>query len=192
MNRETIQASLGALRGSGSVFGVMFAREAEVLFTDVPYSRDRVDHVVGVMDDICFYFLKENRSVDQLAFGYDGGSITVVIDDSYRLIVLHSLPAEVDYIAKAGKAFLVDYQMGIFATEFEREPDLSKAMAAVNPLPQGSPADQGTVQEPYRPATQRIALKAEAGFDDTEPIQPMLNPVPAAASAPSRPRARQG
>lgn len=199
MKVETIQSSLGGLKSAGSVFGVILARESQVIYSDVPFTQDRVDHVVTVLDDIGFYFKKENRNVDQLAFGYDGGNIVVVIDEAYRLIVCHSVNDEIDFIAKAAKAFLIDYQMGLFAAEFEKDLNQDRAMDAVSPEPQPVTAEQIRVQEPRRPGTQRINLKADKGFDETEPLQPRTNPAGAYQDPPSsnlppqsRPRARQG
>ena len=199
MKVETIQSSLSGLKSAGSVFGVILARESQVIYSDVPFTQDRVDHVVTVLDDIGFYFKKENRNVDQLAFGYDGGNIVVVMDEGYRLIVCHSVNDEIDYIAKAAKAFLIDYQMGLFAAEFEKDLNQDRALNAVSPEPQPVTAEQIRAQEPQRPGTQRINLKAEKGFDETEPLQPRTNPAGSYQDSPasnlppqSRPRARQG
>ncbi|MDF1811807.1 MAG: hypothetical protein P1V20_06320 [Verrucomicrobiales bacterium] len=193
---ETIQSSLGGLKSAGSVFGVILSREDSVIYSDVPFQQDRVNHVVTVLDDIGFYFKKENRRVDQLAFGYDGGNIVVVIDESYRLVVFHSLNDEIDFIAKAAKAFLIDYQMGLFAAEFEQDLNQARALEAVSPEPRSVTPEEVKIQEPLRPGTQRITLQAEKGFDKTEPLQPrtqrpVTTPSQATATAQPRPRARR-
>lgn len=193
-----MQSSLNALKSSGTVFGVILLQDNQILFSDVPFSSDRVDHLAGVMDDICFYFKKENRKVDQLAFGYDGGNLVIAIDESYRIIVLHSLHDEIDFIAKAAKAFLIDFQMGMFAEEFEKDQNQEKAIETISPEPQPLSAEQVRAQEPQRPATQRITLRAEQGFDQTEPIQPQLkgavlapNQPPNTQPVPRKPKARR-
>jgi hypothetical protein len=177
---ETIQSSLSALKSSGSVFGVILAHESHIIYADVPFAQDRVGPLAAVLDDIGFYFKKENRKVDQLAFGYDGGSLVVVMDEAYRIIVLHSLVDEIDFIAKSAKSFLIDYQMGLFAAEFEKDHNQERAIAIVSPEPQTITPEQIRVQEPMRPGTQRIALRAEKGFNQTEPLQARPNRPPQA------------
>ncbi len=172
MNQETIKTSLTSLKTAGSVFGVILAKEEKVLYTDTPFSMDRVQHVAAVLDDIGFYFKKEGRSVDQLAFGYDGGNVLTVVDEPYRLVVFHALPDEVDLIAKSARAFLIDFETALFAGQFERQPDQDQALEAVNPPTLPDTPEQVEIQQELRPATQRITLKAERGFDDTEPLQP--------------------
>ena len=198
MDPHTIQSSLGALKTAGSVFGVILAQENQLLYNDAPFSVDRINHVVAVLDDIAFYFKKENRNVDQLAFGYDGGNLVVVMDDPYRLIIFHSLHDEIDFIAKSAKSFLIDFQMGLFATEFQKQQNPETAMETVSPPPVQVSPEQIKVQEQLRPATQRITLKAEKGFNDTEPLQPRTKIARLAANQPEstlppprRPRTRK-
>lgn len=197
MKVDTIQSSLSGLKSAGSVFGVILAQENQVVFSDVPFTQDRVEHVVTVLDDIGFYFKKENRKIDQLAFGYDGGNLVVVLDEAYRLIVLHSLNDEIDFIAKAAKAFLIDYQMGLFAAEFEKDLDQDRAIETVSPEPEAVTPEEVKIQEPLRPGTTRITLRAEKGFDKTQPLQPRTHRAvlsqnqPASTLPPQkRPRAR--
>ena len=193
MNPQTLTSTLSSLRKAGSVFGVIFAKQNEVLFSDAPFVPERVTEMAGVLDDIAFFFQKENRQADQLAFGYDGGNLLIVFDELFRLIVLHSIHDEVDFIAKAGRAFLKDYQMAVFANELRMGLTVEQAQAAmiqseiVRPEePEPEPRD-----EEARPITQQISLKAEKAVDPTEPINPdpvvkptePINPAAAAATA---------
>lgn len=174
MKGETIQSSLDALKSAGSVFGVILSQKNEVIYSDVPFSGDRVAHVVKVLDDIGFYFKKESRIVDQLAFGYDGGSLVIVIDEPYRIIICHSQQDEIDFIAKAAKSFLIDYQMGLFAAEFEKVLNQQGALETVSPEPKKITPEEVRAEEPHRPATQRITLKAEKGLNEAESLQPRM------------------
>lgn len=178
MTTKTIQSCLGALKKSGSVFGVILARENQIVYADVPFSNERVSHVANVLDDIQFYFKKENRHVDQLAFGFDGGNMVIVADEDYRIIVFHSLSDEVDLIAKSAKSFLLDYQMGLFASEFQVDQNQERAIESVSPEPRQMTPEEAQQQAAIRPGTQRITLKAESGFDDTQPLQPHPNGAP--------------
>ena len=86
-------------------------------------------------------------------------------------MIFHSIPDEIDIIAKAAKSFLLDYQVGLFAAEFNKGASQDAAMQAISPKPVQLSAEEARQQAAKRPATQRIALKAEAGFDDTQPLQ---------------------
>ena len=79
---------------------------------------------------------------------------------------------EVDFIAKAAKAFLLDFQMGLFAEEFAVDHNQERAIESVSPEPRKLTPEEAQVQEAMRPATQRITLKAQTGFDETQPLQP--------------------
>ena len=115
MSRESIQGPLTALRHAGSVCGVCLVRGTELVVNLFPFSEDRMNEVVALVDDISGFLANQGRQVDQLCFGYDGGSLVIVTDEDYRLIVMHMHPDEVDFIAKAARAFLVDFQVGLFA-----------------------------------------------------------------------------
>lgn len=175
MNIKTVQSCLGALKSSGSVFGVVLTKDDHVAYSDVSFSEDRVKHLATVLDDINFYFKKEHRNVDQLAFGFDGGSMVIVSDEAYRVVVFHSASEEVDLIAKAAKSFLLDFQMGLFADEFQVDQNQERAIESVSPEPRKLTPEEAKAQEALRPATQRITLKAEKGFDETQPLQPRPN-----------------
>lgn len=182
MKPDTIKNCLTELKNSGSVFGVILSKENSVIYSDVPFTEDRVANLATVLDDIQFYFKKEERLVDQIAFGFDGANLLIVSDDNYRVVVFHSLANEIDLIAKAAKSFLLDFQVGLFASEFEKVANQDAALQAVSPKPEQISPEQARQQAANRPATQRIMLKAEAGFDDTQPIQP--NPDRVVHSAP--------
>ena len=199
MKPETIQSSLSALKSAGSVFGVMLTKESQVVYSDVPFAGERVEHLASVLDDVGFYFRKEKRNVDQLAFGYDGGNVVVAIDEPFRLVVLHSLHDEVDFIAKAAKSFLIDYQMGLFADEFEKVLSTDQAMDKVRPRPlEDKPEQERAAQQPHRPGTERITLQAEKGLEKAQPVRPKLNRAilspnqpKSTLPPPKRPKAKQ-
>ncbi len=185
MQVGTIQNSLNALKSMGSVYGVILVREQTVIYSDCPYGADKVKQLAGSLDDISFYFTKERRQVDQVSFGYDSGNVVIVMDDPHRLVLFHSSIEDVDLIAKSAKAFLLDYQMGMFTEAFAKKQSQQQAYDTV--APPDPTTQQIRSQVPQRPGTQRISLKAEQGFDQTAPIQPLLDP---AAGAAPRPQAR--
>lgn len=120
MSPALLEASLDALRHTGSVTGLFFLRANEILYADTPHSLETAREFAVVLDDIANYFKKENRPTDQAAFGYDGGNLVVVLDGRFRLVVLHGSPEEADAAARAARAFLKDYQMAVFAERFRR------------------------------------------------------------------------
>jgi len=115
MSKKSIQGPLTALRHAGSVRGVCLVRGTELVVNLFQFSEDRMNEVVALVDDISGFLANQGREVDQLCFGYDGGSLVIIADDDYRLIIMHKHPDEVDFIAKAARAFLVDFQVGLFA-----------------------------------------------------------------------------
>lgn len=173
MSPLTLSSTLGALRKAGSVFGVIFCRQDEVIFSDAPFIPERITEMATTLDDIAFYFQKENRHADQLAFGYDGGNLVVVVDELFRIIVLHSTPDEVDFIAKAAHAFLKDYQMSLFTDSMREGANAEEAEQNMlrNDIPHHTP-EEVIREESMRPVTQRVSLKAEQASDPTEPINP--------------------
>ncbi|MFV1995776.1 MAG: hypothetical protein ACC661_10095, partial [Verrucomicrobiales bacterium] len=117
MSKESIQGPLSALRNAGTVCGVCLTRGSEILVNLFPFSESRVNSVVSAIDEIQGYFQQQQRKVDQMSLGYDGGCLCVVEDDEFRLIVMHMLADEVDFIAKAARAFLADFQLDLFAEQ---------------------------------------------------------------------------
>lgn len=186
MKVETLQSSLGALKRNGAVQGIILSCNASVLFADFPFSREQIDHLTKVFDDIGFYFRKENRRVDQVAFGYEGACLLILSDDAYRLFILHGPGDDLDFLARAGKSLLLDYQMALFAAQFEKDLNQSQAIRVVNPEPEPITRESIKTQEAQRPATQRISLKAEKGFDQPAPLQSRPNPQPSYPTARGR------
>lgn len=111
MSPQDFASALGALRHSGSVFGVLLTRGHELLYQDTTIPEPRISELATVLDDIAYYFEQEKRSPDQISFGYDGGNILLQLRDDLRLVVFHHRSDEVDRVAKASSAFLKDYGM---------------------------------------------------------------------------------
>ena len=175
MSPQTLTSTLSSLRKAGSIFGVIFSRRDEVLFSDAPFVHDRLKGMAEVLDDIAFYFQKDDRNADQLAFGYDGGNLVIVFDEVYRLIVLHSIPDEVDFVAKAARAFIKDYQMSLFAQRLktgDSAPE-SEPSALQSEIPKQAEEKKEPAQvEEAHPVAERIERQAEKAVDPTEPINP--------------------
>jgi hypothetical protein len=53
-----------------------------------------------------------------LVFGYDGGHLLILLLGEFRMVVLHHQADEVDFVARAGRAFLKDYAMDLVVAEF--------------------------------------------------------------------------
>ncbi len=171
MSPQTLTATLGALRKAGSVIGVVFAKDTEILYNDAPFVPERMNELVGVLDDIAFYFEQEKKDPDQLAFGYDGGNLAIVLDGSYRILVLHAVADEVDFIAKAARSFLKDYQMSIFAGGLvdgssieESRRRLEQSQVKFNVAEEGE-------EKPARVITEQITAQAKKASDMTEPVE---------------------
>lgn len=118
MISPTYQKSLAALRQAGSVFGLVFLKGEECLFRDTPYAEKTLDDFVATLDDICRYLAQEGRSPDQLAFGYDGGNVLVLLSGEFRLVAFHHRSDELDFIARAARSLMKDFEMSQLAAEW--------------------------------------------------------------------------
>ncbi len=99
---------MGVLMASGTVRGVCVLKNGEVIFEKFPYSARRLVKVCRVVEGLSKEFRDQGRSVDQMAFGYDGGHLLAVSVRNYRLIVMHLMSDEIDFIATACRAHLED------------------------------------------------------------------------------------
>jgi hypothetical protein len=111
MSPQNFASALGALRHSGSVFGVLATKGHDLIYQDTTIPEPRLGELATILDDIAYYFEQEKRSPDQLSFGYDGGNILLQLRGDLRLIVFHHRAEEIDQIATASAAFLKDYGM---------------------------------------------------------------------------------
>lgn len=156
MSPESITATLGAMRQAGSVFGVHFSQGKEEIFSDLAYSPERVGTMVEVLNDIVAYFDQEERGPEILSFCYDGGNLILLLARGYRLVVLHHHADEVDFIAKAGGAFLKDFFTGQAVRQWSEEKGSVRDGGSVEP-----PSAETEVAPPQRPV------------DPNAPISPM-------------------
>lgn len=137
MSPQTLASALGTLRNAGSVFGLCFFRAQEIIFQDTAFPEARVRDVALAVDDMAYYFDQEKRSPDQLAFGYDGGNLLILLHGEFRLVLFYHHSDEVDFVAKAARSFLKDYEMGILIREWS--------------APEKSPVGTGTQRVPILP-----------------------------------------
>jgi hypothetical protein len=113
MSPQSFEAALGAIRQSGSVFGVILAQGNGVIYEDTTIPASRVAGLVALLDDIANYFRQDGRRPDQLSFGYDGGNVFLQMQGEFRLVILHHQVAEVDAVANTCAALLKDYAMNV-------------------------------------------------------------------------------
>lgn len=99
---------LEALMTSGTVRGICLLRDGGVSYENFPYSAVRLVKVCRVVEGLTNEFKKQGRAVDQMAFGYDGGNLLAVSQGSYRLIFMHLLSDEIDFLAKSARAHMAD------------------------------------------------------------------------------------
>lgn len=118
MTPQTFASALGAIRHAGSVYGLILTRGHDLLFQDTPYPEGKARELAATLDDIDYFFDQERRAPDQLVFGYDGGHLLILLLGEFRMVVFHHQAEEVDFVARAGRAFLKDYAMDLVAREF--------------------------------------------------------------------------
>lgn len=156
MNDNTLKSTLGSLRKAGTIFGVLFCKEGEIVFSDLAYSEERVQEMSNTLDDITYYFEQEGRKPETLSFSYDGGNLLLMMRDGYRLVVLHHNSDEADFINKAARAFFNDFLTGMAVSHFSAP---------------GDDAEKGTSNS-VDMAAHRIGGKAS--FEPTTPIKPIV------------------
>lgn len=182
MSKESIQGPLSALRNAGTVCGVCLTRGSEVLVNLFAFSEARVNDMVTAIDDIQAYFKKKKRRVDQMSFGYDGGCVTLVEDGEFRLIVMHMLAEEVDFIAKAARAFLADFQLNLFAEQIAAGntrlvgvvPDTPVPAALMEPPKAKAPAPAKESAKPKPPVKidRPMPLPKQSSVGPAQPVKP--------------------
>jgi len=93
---------------SGTVRGTCLLRNGEVIFEIFPYSAARLVKICRVVEGLTKEFNDQGRSVDQMAFGYDGGNLLVISVKNYRVIFMHLMSDEIDFLATAARAHMED------------------------------------------------------------------------------------
>ncbi len=141
MSPESLNSTLAALRKAGAVFGVLFTKGDEELFSDLAYSSERIADLSQLLSDIISYFDQEGRNPEFLSFGYDGGNVILILREGYRLAVLHHHADEADFILTAGGDFLTDYISGraAMALEAGQKPPSPSAPRKAKPPRQVAP-----------------------------------------------------
>ncbi len=99
---------LEILIASGTVRGTCLLKQGEVIYETFPFSATRLIKVCRVVDGLTKEFKDKGRIVDQMAFGYEGGNLLAVSVKNYRLIIMHLMNDEIDFLAKVARACLED------------------------------------------------------------------------------------
>ena len=132
------ERTLESLCKVGSVRGVCLARGGRLLDSRFPFSERRVQALCQETQQIVEDFAARGRPVERLVIGFDGGQLLVVVDGDLRLLLMHMNPDEADFVAKAARAFLLDFRKelnGEVAAEVEVVPDVELDRAVSEPLP---------------------------------------------------------
>lgn len=99
---------LEVLIASGTVRGTCLLKEGEVIYETFPHSAARLVKVCRVVDGLTKEFKDQGRTVDQMAFGYEGGNLLAVSMEKYRLLIMHLMNDEIDFLANVARACLAD------------------------------------------------------------------------------------
>ncbi len=107
----TLKATLDSLRLVGTVRGVCLCRDGEILENLFPFSPKRMQALCDEGTDIFSDFVDRERDIERLVMGFDGGQLVMLADGELLLLLMHMIPDEADFVAKAGRAFLNDYRL---------------------------------------------------------------------------------
>lgn len=99
---------LGVLRTSGTVLGTCLLKKGEILDESFPCNGPSLVKVCRVIDGLTKECKMQGREVDQMAFGYNGGNILALSIGDYRLIIMHLMTDEIDFLANTARAYLKD------------------------------------------------------------------------------------
>jgi len=165
---------LEVLIASGTVRGTCLLKRGEVVYETFPYSAARLVKVCRVVEGLTKEFQDQGRSVDQMAFGYEGGNLLTVSVKHYRLIIMHLMNDEIDFLANVARACLVD----IAGEEKPEEED-----EGTSPVSRNLKKDFSLETVPVVLAKDRHI--ASANFEETARVE-VLNapPVPVAPPVP--------
>lgn len=159
---------MDVLMASGTVRGVCVLKRGEVIFEKFPYSASRLVKVCRVVEGLSKEFRDQGRSVDQMAFGYDGGNLLAVSVKDYRLIFMHLMNDEIDFLANIGRAHLEDFIAadGDSDSGAERREDLERTM----PITPKSVEEKEAARRERVEETARVEVltAAPAAVDDEE------------------------
>jgi len=107
--KDNREEPLAVLMAAGTVRGACLLRQGEVIYEKFPYSAARLVKVCRVVEGLTKEFRGQGRSVDQMAFGFEGGNLLAVTVEDYRLIIMHLMSDEIDFLAKSARAYLADF-----------------------------------------------------------------------------------
>lgn len=113
----TLKATLHALRQVGTVRGVCLCQNGGILENLFPFSTDRMQSFCDEGVNLFADFSARGRDVERLVMGFDGGQLVMLADGDLLLLLIHLIPDEADFVAKAGRAFLNDYRAEYGAAE---------------------------------------------------------------------------
>ncbi|NOX99393.1 MAG: hypothetical protein GXP30_06645 [Verrucomicrobia bacterium] len=99
---------LEVLIAAGTVRGTCLLNNGEVIYETFPYSAARLVKVCRVVEGLTKEFKNQGRNVDQMAFGYEGGNLLAVSVGNHRIIIMHLMNDEIDFLAQVARACLED------------------------------------------------------------------------------------
>lgn len=107
----SLRSSLERLKHAGSINGLCLAWRRQILINLFPYQDFRVEQAIHAVQEAREHYAGGGHDVKQLWFGFDGVQMLVCFHGECALMVLHCRAVEVDFIARAGAAFLEDAQL---------------------------------------------------------------------------------
>jgi hypothetical protein len=179
------ETALDRLSDVGTVRGVCMGRGGKVLINRFPFSDWRLLNLCGEVELVLDNFSKRGRSVERMVFGFDGGHLVLLVDGDVRLMIMHLIPDEADFVAKAGQAFLKDHggaiaDMEPMAIEAEVEAEAPGPEADVTKIVED---EKGGAKEPVAAAA-RNAQPSERENPHPVVTKPDIPELPLESSPP--------
>lgn len=177
---------LETLIASGTVRGTCLLNNGEVVYEKFPYSAARLVKVCRVVEGLTKEFNAQGRSVDQMAFGYEGGNLLAVTVKHYRVIIMHLMNDEIDFLAKIARAHLEDIIADEKPAEEEEvsESDLMRGAVSIDTVPIKVAKERQVYPAVRVEETTRVAVLAAPSVPVAAPSVPVAAPPVPVANAP--------
>lgn len=107
-DQDNTSNPLDVLVASGTVLGTCLLKKGEILYENFPCSATTLVKICRVFDGLTKEYKKQGSQINQMAFGYNGGNLLAVTLDDYRLIIIHLMADEIDFLANTARAHLSD------------------------------------------------------------------------------------
>ena len=112
----SLRSALERLKHAGAINGLCLAWHRQVLINLLPYEDFRAEKLIHALRDARDHFASGGHEVETFWFGFEGVHLLATQHADCMLVMLHTVAAEVEFLAGASATFLADTQLLVDAT----------------------------------------------------------------------------